>query len=135
MDSDRDVTGVVASGRGKAAPVMRDPQVLARVREVAGFEPVPGTLNVHVRGFDRRVLDRYLSAPEINPGWELVTGHAGYFFALVLVAGRYRGLAFQADEPDYPGDLVELDCEVHLRDALGLRDGDTIGFSILGTDG
>jgi CTP-dependent riboflavin kinase len=49
----------------------------------------------------------------------------------VLVAGRYRGVAFQADEPGYPADLVELLCEVHLRDTLGLHDGDPIGFSVL----
>jgi CTP-dependent riboflavin kinase len=93
---------------------MRDPLALARMRDVAGFEPVAGTLNLQVsRVFDRGgVLDRYLSATEIDPAWESVTGQAGYFFARVLVAGRYRGLVFQADEPGYPSDLVELVCEV-----------------------
>jgi CTP-dependent riboflavin kinase len=111
---------------------MRDLQVLARMREVAGFEPVPGTLNVRVpKGFDRGVLDRYLSAMEIDPAWESVTGQAGYFFTRVLVASRFRGLAFQADEPRYPGNLVEIVCEVHLRDTLGIHDGDTISFSLL----
>jgi CTP-dependent riboflavin kinase len=111
---------------------MRDPKVLALIRELAGFGPVPGTLNVQVpTGFDRTVLDRYLSAMEIDPAWESVTGQAGYFLARVLVAGRYRGLAFQADEAGYPDNLVEIVCEVHLRDALGLRDGDTIGFSVV----
>ncbi len=49
----------------------------------------------------------------------------------VLVAGRYRGVAFQADEPGYPADQVELLWEVHLRDSLGLSDGDSIDFSVL----
>jgi CTP-dependent riboflavin kinase len=51
----------------------------------------------------------------------------------VLVAGRHRGVAFQADEPDGPGyrsDRVELICETHLRRELGLEDGDPITFSI-----
>jgi CTP-dependent riboflavin kinase len=111
---------------------MHDPRTIARMQEISGFEPVPGTLNVQVpAGFDRTVFDRYLSATEIDPAWESVTGQAGYFFAHVRVAGRYRGMAFQADELGYPGNLVEIVCEVHLREALGLRDGDTIRVSIL----
>jgi len=58
-------------------------------------------------------------------------GQAGYFWARIVIADRYRGIAFQADEPGYPSDLVELICEVHLRDTLGLRDGDSITFRIV----
>lgn len=47
-----------------------------------------------------------------------------------MIARRYRGLAFQADEPGYPSDLVELVSEVHLRTALGLRDGDLVTVSV-----
>jgi CTP-dependent riboflavin kinase len=56
-------------------------------------------------------------------------GHAGYFLARVTVAGRYRGLAFQAVEPGERGsplDQIELFCEAHLRAKLGLDDGDLI---------
>ena len=48
-----------------------------------------------------------------------------------LIAARYRGIAFQADEPGYPDELVELLSEVHLRAALGLSDGDPITFAVL----
>ena len=51
-----------------------------------------------------------------------------------MISGRYRGLAFQADErgePGYPSDQVELFSEVRLREALGLRDGDRIAVRIL----
>lgn len=50
----------------------------------------------------------------------------------MLIAGRYRGVAMQAVEVGYPDDQVELICEVHLRQMLGLVDGDQITFSILG---
>ena len=49
--------------------------------------------------------------------------------APVTVAGRYRGLAFQAVEPGehvYPPDQIELFCEAHLRAELGLDDGDLV---------
>ena len=70
-----------------------------------------------------------MAAAEISADWEARSGQAGYFLAPVVIAGRYRGLAFQADErgdPGYPSDQVELFSEVHLRGALGLADGDTV---------
>jgi CTP-dependent riboflavin kinase len=69
-------------------------------------------------------------ASAIAPDWQARSGQAGYYVASVLIAGRYRGIAFQADEPDYPADQVELVCEVRLRAALGLADGDSISFAV-----
>lgn len=66
-----------------------------------------------------------------GPRWERETGQAGYLLMSVLIAGRYRGVAFQADEPGYPADQIELLCEVNLRDSLGMNDGDAISFSVL----
>ena len=70
-----------------------------------------------------------LRAKEIGPDWEETTGQAGYFIVAVRIEDRYRGIAFQADEPGYPADQVELISEVKLREALGLGDGDPISFS------
>ena len=96
-----------------------------------GLRVVPGTLNVRLDApFDRNVADRYVEASDIDPGWEAGTGQAGYHLAPVLVEGRYRGIAFQADEPDYPADLLEIMCEVHLRSTLGLEDGDPISATV-----
>jgi len=61
--------------------------------------------------------------------WEERTGQAAYFLASVTVAGRYRGLDFQAVEPGecgYPPDQIELFCEKHLRTELGRDDGDLL---------
>jgi len=111
---------------------MADPHLLDRLRELVGFSIVPGTLNVRLpERFDRVMTARYLAAAEISPDWEAETGQAGYLLALVLIAAGYRGVAFQADEPGYPADQVELLCEVHLRDTLGLVDGDPITFCLV----
>lgn len=66
----------------------------------------------------------------ISPDWEARTGQAGYFFVPVLIAERYRGVAFQADEPGYPPDQIELISEVHVRSALGVSDGAPISFTV-----
>jgi CTP-dependent riboflavin kinase len=110
---------------------MAGSDVLARMRDLVGFALVPGTLNLRFpRSFERRLLRAYISAEEIDPRWESLTGQAGYFIAAARVADRYRGLAFQADEPGYPDDLLEVLCEVHLRHALGLHDGDRLTLTL-----
>jgi CTP-dependent riboflavin kinase len=113
---------------------MADDNVMERLQELSGFSLVPGTLNVRlIRALERDSRWRYVPAVDISPDWEARSGQAGYFITLVMISGRYRGLAFQADErgePGYPSDQVELLSEVHLRTALGLRDGDRISVRI-----
>ena len=133
MASQRDLSGIVQPGRGLGAGLMADSEVMERLQELAGFPIVPGTLNLRLpRPLERGSSWRYVAAADISPDWEARTGQAGYYLAPVTIAGRYRGLAFQADEPSgpgYPSDQIELFSEVHLRGALGLGDGDPIVVS------
>jgi CTP-dependent riboflavin kinase len=130
MPEQRDLSGIVQPGRGLGAGLMADRVVMERLQELSGFAVVPGTLNVRLPGsLERGPSWRYMPAAEIAPDWEARTGQEGYFLASVTVAGRYRGLAFQAVEPGergYPPDQIELFCEAHLRAELGLDDGDLI---------
>ena len=134
MAPTQDLSGTVQPGRGLGAGLMADHVVMQRLRELAGFAIVPGTLNVRLpRALDRDSSWRHVAATEISPDWEARSGQAGYFLAPVVIAERYRGLAFQADErgdPGYPSDQVELFSEVHLRGALGLTDGDTVAVRV-----
>lgn len=130
MPEQRDLSGIVEPGRGRGAGLMADRVVMEKLWKTAGFVVVPGTLNVRLpRALERGPTWRYMPAAEITPDWEARTGQAGYFLARATIAGRYRGLAFQAIEPGeggYPPDLIELFCEVHLRAELRLDDGDPI---------
>jgi protein-S-isoprenylcysteine O-methyltransferase Ste14 len=124
--------GVVVPGKGRGVALLADQQVLDRIEEVFALRVVPGTLNVRLAApFDRTHASRYVAASDIAPGWAAATGQAEYHLVPVLVEGRYRGIAFQADEPDYPADLVEIMCEVQLRSTLGLEDGDPISATLL----
>jgi len=125
----KDLSGVVQAGRGLGAGLMGDQTVMEGLRELAGFSLVPGTLNVRLPEPLDRDGWRYVAADEVAPDWEARTGQSGYFLAPVTIAGRFRGLAFQAVEPvglGYPPDQIELFAEVHLRSALGLSDGDRL---------
>jgi CTP-dependent riboflavin kinase len=134
MHSERELSGVVQPGRGLGTPLMTDRAVMEKLHELAGFPVVPGTLNVRLPApLERGPSWRYVAAADIAPDWEERTGQAGYFVAPVTVAGRFRGLAFQADQPGehgYPPDQIELFCDVHLRGELGLRDGDPLAIRL-----
>jgi CTP-dependent riboflavin kinase len=114
---------------------MLDPAILERFRAIAGFAVIPGTLNVRLPGpLERDRRWRYIAAETIAPDWHELAGQSGYHLIDVTVAGRYRGLAFQADEPDglgYPPDQIELLSDTHLRSALGLADGDPIEVAVV----
>jgi CTP-dependent riboflavin kinase len=113
---------------------MSDKDLLSQLQQLAGCPVIPGTLNVRLaEPFNRPVTMRYLAASDIGPDFEAETGQTGFFFAQVLIAGQYRGVAMQAVESGYPDDQVELLCEVHLRETLCLGDGDEITFSVLDT--
>jgi len=120
----------VQPGRGLGSELLQDQAVAARFEAIAGFVVVPGTLNVRLsRPIARDGRWRYVAAEAIAPDWRERTGQTGYHLVDVLVARRYRALAFQADEPDglgYPPDQIELLSDTHLRSALGLADGDLI---------
>jgi len=134
--SDRDdLSAFVEPGRGLGAELLQDPLVAERFEAIAGFAVVPGTLNVRLPGpLARDDRWRYVPAEEITPDWRERTGQTGYHLVDVLVAGRYRAVAFQADEPDgrgYPPDQLEVLSDTHLRSALGLADGDRIEIAVV----
>ncbi len=128
------MTGVVMSGRGLGAPRMAHSAIIERLQALAGHI-VPGTLNVRLAEPAKTGPNwRYFAAAEISPKWHQQTGQAGYFLIRVLIADPYRGLAFRADETEYPADQIELVTEVHLRKVLGLSDGDRVSFSMVAWD-
>ncbi len=111
---------------------MADPEVMSLLERTMGFRPVPGTLNVVLDGpFARPEDSDYVPASLLRPDWQAATGQAGYWLMPVVVGGRYEAVAFQADEPGYPSEQLELLCAVRLRDALDLSDGDALALIVL----
>lgn len=129
--------GIVVSGRGFGAQRMTNPAVLHAAQRVTGLTLVPGTLNVRLpQPFDG-TLTGYLTEDDL--GGNVWRDHApnrqGIRWGEVLIAGQYRGIMFQGDEPEYPSAQVEILSEQHLRTTLGLRDGDMLTFTLLTEQG
>src|SRR2546425_493904 len=128
--SGEDFRGVVVPGRGFGAQRMANPVVLHAAQRLTGLTLVPGTLNVRLSQPFDGLLPQYLT--EADLGLDVWRDHApnrtGIRCGAVIIAGRYRGMVFQGDEPEYPPEQVEIMSDHHLRDTLGLHDGDTITF-------
>ena len=129
--------GIVVPGRGFGAQRMANPSVLQAAQRLTALTLVPGTLNVRLpQPFDG-LLPWYFT--EEHLGGHVWRDHApnrtGIRCGEVLIAGRYRGIVFQGDEPEYPPAQVEIMSGHHLRATLGLRDGDMLEFTLLTDQG
>ena len=129
--------GVAVLGRGFGAQRMTNPAVLQAAQRLTALTLVPGTLNVRLpQPFDG-LLPWYFTEEEL--GGHVWRDHAphrqGIRFGEVLIAGQYRGIVFQGDEPEYPPAQVEILSDHHLRATLGLRDGDMLAFTLLTDQG
>jgi CTP-dependent riboflavin kinase len=112
---------------------MANPTVLHAAQRLTGLILVPGTLNLRLlQPFDD-LLPWYFT--EADLGGNVWRDHApnrtGIHCGEVLIAGRYRGVVFQGDEPEYPPAQVEIMSDHHLRAMLGLQDGDVLAFSLV----
>jgi CTP-dependent riboflavin kinase len=128
---------IVVLGRGFGPQRMANPAVLQAAQRLTALPLVPGTLNVRLpQPFDG-LLPWYFTEDEL--GGHVWRDHApnrtGIRCGEVLIAGRYRGIVFQGDEPAYPPAQVEILSDHHLRATLGLRDGDMLEFTLLTDQG
>ena len=130
-------TGIVVPGRGFGAQRMANPYLLQALKRFTDLTLVPGTLNVRLpQPFDG-TLTGYLTEGDLGGAvWRDHAPHRqGIRFGEVLIAGQYRGIIFQGDEPEYPPEQVEILSDHHLRATLGLRDGDMLAFTLLTDQG
>ena len=102
-----------------------------------GLDIIPGTLNVLLN----RPLDvssaGYFSLTEVGLEFDLAAvgieheGEQGFHFWRVVVADQYPSFAICFTWVGYPYTKVELISDRHLRNTLGLEDGDSIEFTVV----
>ncbi len=103
---------------------------------LTGLRVIPGTLNLSLlKPFDLSLL-KYLSFSKV--GWDFdpstqgfdFNGDIGMHYGLITIAGKYSGaLVFWSWVPEL-STRPELISQVHLRSTMGLKDGDTVEFSL-----
>ncbi len=129
--------GTVKSGIGEAVSEMSKPGELAQWETLTGLKVIPGTLNLQLEAPFNLTLLKYLSFSEI--GWDFdpasqgfdFNGEIGMYYSRITISGSYPGiLAFWTWVTDLRTH-AELISSVHLRKTIGLKDGDSVEFSLV----
>ncbi len=119
--------GVVCAGKGKAQSFTQLEWVRKQFRGTLGFDPYPGTLNLQV--VDSAALAAWRAQPGISI--EPSPGYCAAKCFRVHLNGQIDAVWIIPAVSDYPEDAMELIASVRLRDALGIKDGDTIQIQIV----
>ncbi len=121
------LTGTVVSGLGESASFLSIPWVSGQLASMLNFSPYLGTLNIDVHAPRIQKVLKRLGKERIVPAEE------GFCDALVFrgtIAGRYPCGVILPLVPGYPPSILEIVAPVHLKQALGVNDGDGIEFEI-----
>lgn len=127
-----EVRGRVFSGMGKGRYYVGHPVYQKRFKEVLGYSPYPGTLNIKIEddGTVNR-LNEIKSKDGVKVEGFTLGGES--FSSLACFDGVLKGekvtLLF-IDVTYYNESVVELISPTYLRGKLGLRDGDLISFNV-----
>lgn len=121
---------IVRPGAGEGARFMSLAWVRAAVRDAVGFDPYPGTLNVELSA--GAALDRWRDV-RARSGIRLrqpPTAPCGGVAVPVVVASTVAGAVIVPDVTRYGDDVLEVIAAVHLRERLGLADGDVVTLTL-----
>jgi len=125
------ISGVVASGLGKGGYFISLAWVQARLTELMGERPFPGTLNLRITPEARDELFRHREqfAPVIAPD---DAACPGYLAGIALKNSRGEQLQAWAILPESTvhADVLEIVSQYHLRERMALHDGDCVTVDI-----
>lgn len=121
------IKGTIVKGVGESARFLSVPWVGRQMAQKLPFQPYQGTLNIKVDDPEiQRTLKRL-------GGDRLCSEVQGFCDALIFrgtVADRYDCGVVLPLVPNYDECLLEILAPVHLKDSLGLRDGDEITLDL-----
>jgi riboflavin kinase len=122
--------GTVLSGVNEGALFLGLGWVQDAIRSIAGFAPYRGTLNVQLLDPDALVRWRAIRTTAGVPLTPPDPRSCGGRVLPALVEARIRAAVVIPDVTRYEDAVLEVIAPVHLRTALGLRDGDRISLTI-----
>jgi len=120
------LSGQVVSGLGEGRYYLSQPEYIQQIEKLLGFHPYPGTLNVKLR----------LNSPAIpQERGKLICGFErdGRAFGDVFcfpASIKNMECAVIIPRRTHHTDVIEVIAEGHLRDSLGLKDGDTLEIEV-----
>ena len=121
------ITGKIVKGVGESASFLSIPWVNRQMWEKLRFHPHGGTLNITV---DDPGIQRALKS---HQGDLLCSEAAGFCDALIfrgIIADKFECGIVLPLVPNYDECLLEIIAPVHLKDSLGLKDGDEVTLEL-----
>jgi riboflavin kinase len=119
--------GSVYTGQGCGRFFVEMPWVMRQLKQIMGFTPYLGTLNLHLT--PQGTAQRARLTPQNGA---LVKPENGY-----LPGYLYKAKIFDADcyvvlpdVPDYPKELLEVIAAENLRSKFKINDGDTVTVTV-----
>jgi riboflavin kinase len=130
--------GQVVPGIGEGAIYMSIPNYIEAFKEILGFEPYPGTLNIRLFDEDvplRQMLRERRIGFRIEPIKTSEGEYGGVTVYKAIIMGNgvsVSGGALDIDKTKHGDEILEVIAPVRLRDELHLKDNDTVEVTILG---
>ena len=124
------VKGLVSSGEGIGAHLLRIPWARKQIKEKLGFDPYPGTLNVCISTSDEATLKTVLKRLR---GTEIIPEN-GFLRACcfeISINSETPGAVVIPQKVDYPPNIIEIISPMNLRETLQLTNGDEIEITFL----
>jgi len=117
------VAGTIVSGLGVSGSFLAIPWVNDQLAKGLSFSPYCGTLNIELHDLE---VQRAL---KISSGKKVLPAEKGFCEALLFegtVAGRFPCGVILPLVANYPENVLEIIAPVHLKQTLGINDGDRI---------
>ena len=118
------ISGKLFSGMGAGEEYLSKEPYQKRFKEILGFKPFPGTLNLRVDESDVEKI-RELDSDRM----ESFEHEEKEFSGMDIYRCEIQGIEaayLDLDITDYSDEVLELIAPVELRDLLGLEDGDEV---------
>ncbi|MDQ3817561.1 MAG: CTP-dependent riboflavin kinase [Acidobacteriota bacterium] len=142
MVEKRKIAGVICSGLGEGADFMSLDWVKQILRERLGFSPYPATLNLllesdeDIRSWEE--IQSEIKGIEIPPPDRAFCHACCWLVQLVStrtdVEKKVEGAILLPQVAGYPGNKVEVVAPVHIKNSLGVRDGDSLTLEFKGSE-
>jgi riboflavin kinase, archaea type len=120
------IRGKVEPGLGKGKYYISREGYRNQFLRNLGFVPFPGTLNIKL---DRPFIPQTMKTIYIEGFWDENRNYGKCKCYTISVQG-IKAAIIRPDRSNYPADLVEVIAPVHLREALGLVDKDTVAITL-----
>ncbi len=130
MDTRVHVKGRVVSGVGRGRWFLGLDWVATQIRETLGFDAYQGTLNVQLDTEASHIVHAFTMP---RPGIPITSGDSAFVSGKafkIRLNERVDGALVIPLIPHYPPNQLEIIAPLHLRNALGLLDGDEVTVEI-----